>query len=192
MQVSRRAEVLEATQIVVACVVSAILYGIVHDEVTAHICVEYFTVAHPHIFPTTSPLVLGIAWGVAGTWWVALLLGSILAYVATRGDATKVKARIVLSRVLLIFIVAALCAALSGTSVYYFALSNRLVLPDGAVPVDKHAAFFAVWAAHLASYFVCITGGLIAILNTWHIRSRQRNLSKPSSEIAATRASPEI
>jgi len=174
MQVSGRSELLESAQIVVACVVSAILYGIVHDEVTAHICVEYFTVAHPHIFPTTSPLVLGIAWGVAGTWWVALLLGSILAYVATHGDAPKVKGRMVLSRVLLIFIVAAFCAALSGTVVYYFALSNQLVLPDAAVPVDKHAAFFAVWATHLASYFVCITGGLIAILNIWHIRSRQR------------------
>ena len=65
---------MESFRIVASCVGAAILYGIVHDEFTAHMCVEYFTVVHPHIFPTHSATLLGLAWGITGTWWLGLLL----------------------------------------------------------------------------------------------------------------------
>jgi hypothetical protein len=31
-----------------------VVYGIVHDQVTARVCVEYFTVGHPPVFQTNS------------------------------------------------------------------------------------------------------------------------------------------
>ncbi|MFN3944768.1 MAG: hypothetical protein ACK4K7_07550 [Allosphingosinicella sp.] len=48
----RRAGRLEGTRIVAFVTVAAMAYGILHDQVTAHICVEYFTIAQPPIFPT--------------------------------------------------------------------------------------------------------------------------------------------
>ena len=38
--------------IVLLCVASAAVYGIVHDQVTARICVEYFTIGHAPVFDT--------------------------------------------------------------------------------------------------------------------------------------------
>jgi len=33
---------MQSIKIILTCVVAAILYGIVHDQITARICVEYF------------------------------------------------------------------------------------------------------------------------------------------------------
>jgi hypothetical protein len=35
---------IESLKIVVLCIVAAIAYGILHDQVTARVCVEYFTI----------------------------------------------------------------------------------------------------------------------------------------------------
>ena len=48
----------ETLKIVVLCIVSAIVYGILHDQVTARVCVEYFTIGHPPIFHTDDPTLL--------------------------------------------------------------------------------------------------------------------------------------
>jgi hypothetical protein len=45
----------------------AIAYGTLHDQVTARICVEYFTIGHPIIRPTESPILLGVIWSVVAT-----------------------------------------------------------------------------------------------------------------------------
>ena len=36
---------------------AAIGYGIVHDQITARVCVEYFSIGHPPIFPTDDPTI---------------------------------------------------------------------------------------------------------------------------------------
>jgi hypothetical protein len=36
--------------IVLLCVLAAVVYGVLHDQVTARICVEYFTIGHLPIF----------------------------------------------------------------------------------------------------------------------------------------------
>ena len=61
--------------IVVLCIVSSVVYGIVHDQITARICVEYFTIGHPPVFETDDPTLLGLGWGVIATWWVGAGLG---------------------------------------------------------------------------------------------------------------------
>lgn len=60
---------MEFLKIVALCISASVLYGIVHDQITARICVEYFTVFHPPVFATTSPTLLGFGWGVIATWW---------------------------------------------------------------------------------------------------------------------------
>ena len=75
----------KAVAIVLMCIGSAIIYGVLHDQVTAHVCVEYFTVVHPLVFPTESPVLLGLGWGVIATWWTGLLLGVPLASPPAQG-----------------------------------------------------------------------------------------------------------
>ena len=36
---------IQGLRIVFACIVAAVIYGVLHDMITAHMCVEYFTVA---------------------------------------------------------------------------------------------------------------------------------------------------
>ena len=48
----------------------AAAYGILHDLITAHVCVEYFTIGHPRIVDSESPLVLALVWGVVAMWAV--------------------------------------------------------------------------------------------------------------------------
>jgi len=58
---------MQSIKIILTCVVAAILYGIVHDQITARICVEYFSVFHPAIFSTESPTLLALGWGMVAT-----------------------------------------------------------------------------------------------------------------------------
>src|ERR1039457_4994451 len=61
---------MEALKIAFTCVMAAVIYGIVHDQITARICLEFFTFFPPPIFHTQSPTLLGIGWGIVATWWV--------------------------------------------------------------------------------------------------------------------------
>src|SRR4051794_29303837 len=76
---------MQGPAIVVLCIVSAVAYGVVHDQITARICIEYFTVFHPPVFATDSPTLQGLGWGVIATWWVGLLLGLPLVLAARFG-----------------------------------------------------------------------------------------------------------
>ncbi len=74
---------MEPLKILLLCVDAAIVYGIMHDQITARIYVEYFTVGHPPVFATDSPMLLAFDWGFIATWWVGLILG-VLAIAACR------------------------------------------------------------------------------------------------------------
>ena len=45
--------------IVLLSVLTCVTYGIVHDQITARICVEYFTIGHSPGFDTDDPTLLG-------------------------------------------------------------------------------------------------------------------------------------
>ena len=66
---------MQSILVILLCIGSAICYGIVHDQITARICVEYFIIGHPPVFGTDSPTLLGLGWGVIASWWVGLILG---------------------------------------------------------------------------------------------------------------------
>ncbi len=80
---------MKAVAIVLLCIAMAILYGIVHDQVTARVCVEYFTIGHPPVFDTDDTTLLALGWGVIATWWVGLGLGIPLAIAARAGSMPK-------------------------------------------------------------------------------------------------------
>ncbi len=83
----------EALRILGLCVLASVLFGVVFDLISCRICLEYFTVHHPPIFPTEDPILLGLAWGVFATWWMGALLGGVLAAACLLGPAPPLPAR---------------------------------------------------------------------------------------------------
>jgi hypothetical protein len=155
-------------------ILGSVLYGLVHDQITIRICEEYFTVAHPHVFDTTSPTMLALGWGVIATWWVGAILGIPVACASRLGDRAPLHWQRVappLAKTLAITGAFALLAGLAGG----FAASQRwvwLLEPlASSIPQEKHTAFMAVWWAHNASYDVGAIAGVVLCI--WLYRRRK-------------------
>lgn len=160
-------------RIVLLCIAAAIVYGIVHDQVTARVCIEYFTIGHPRIVDSESPTVLGIVWGVVATWWVGLALGLMLAFAALRGPRPPRRADSLVTPVTRLLAVMASVATVAGLAGWALARTGVIVLLEplaGSVPRDRHVAFLAVGAAHLASYVSGAIGGLTLCSRVWRSR----------------------
>lgn len=174
--------------IVGTCVGAAILYGIVHDQVTARVCVEYFTIGHPRIFPTESPTWLALGWGVVATWWAGVLLGIPLAFAAQFGRRVKREPKSLVRPIAVLLFVMGVGALLAGFTGYALAKSRLLALQAHlavAVPQSRHAAFIADGAAHLASYAIGFLGGIFVIGSVWRSRSASHAPPKSTSGSAS-------
>jgi hypothetical protein len=164
---------MEFVKIVFLSIAAAICYGILHDQVTARICVEYFTVFHPPVFPTDSPTLLGLGWGVIATWWLGAFLGVILAIAARAGSRSKVTARELVRPILRLLAVMALSAFLFGTTGYVLARRGVISPPlwiKGMLPQYSYNAFMADWWAHNASYAAAALGGIVLCVMTYRKR----------------------
>jgi len=161
---------MEFIKIVLFCILASISYGVVHDQFTARICVEYFTVAHPPVFHTESPTLLGLGWGVIATWWVGLFLGVPLAMAARIGERRKLGVRQLVHPVAILLAVMACAALLSGSIGYTLAARATDGLSpffSEGIPPEHRLGFVADFCAHLASYAVGFFGGLVVIARTW-------------------------
>ncbi len=163
MQIDRR-ELRELLSIVALCVGAAMVYGVAHDQLTARICPEYFTIGHsdlgrPEIFHSDSPTVLGLAWGIVATWWVGLFLGMALAAAARLGGAPKVSARGLLRGVIVVLLLMAVSAFVAGVR-GADATAPAWVLLEIGIAAERHRAFMIAWGAHQASYAVGFLGGV--------------------------------
>jgi len=159
---------------------AAITYGILHDQVTARLCVEYFTVAHPRIIASQSPALLGFAWGVVATWWVGLPLGVALAVAARSGHRSPLGVAEVRSSVVGLLLVMALCAIVAGFVGQQLAVAGQIGFPSvwaAGVTPEHRPAFIGVWWAHNASYDVGILGGLVLCIVTYWRRGRRSRLT---------------
>jgi hypothetical protein len=167
--------IMRPTAIVLLCVASAVAYGIVHDQVTARVCVEYFTIGHPPIFDTSSPTLLALGWGVIATWWAGMILGVPLAVAARAGTRPKRDLGSLVRPILTLLAVMAASAVSAGVVGWILARGGmiRLVGPLAAdVPATKHAAFIADLWAHSASYLIGFVGGVVVIARIWKSRGR--------------------
>ena len=164
---------MEPLKILFVCIFSAILYGIIHDQITARICIEYFTVFHPPVFVTDSPTLLGLGWGIIATWWVGAFLGILLAVAARVSSHPKLPASALLSPITKLLVVMAASAFLSGLT--GFLLARRgLTVPPGwvalALTPSARARFVADWWAHSASYGVGFFGGIYLCVTQYRRR----------------------
>lgn len=166
---------MEAVRIILFAVAAAIAYGILHDQVTAHLCVEYFSIAHPPVVSTQSPFLLAIVWGVLATWWVGLPLGLLLAAAARLGPRHRLRLADLRPSILGLMAVMALCAAAAGAWGAWSVASGQSPVPGGwgaVLPPDIHVAFSAAAWAHMASYASGIVGGIAVI--GWTVWRRVR------------------
>ena len=158
---------MEFLKIILLCILSAITYGIIHDQITARVCVEYFTIGHPPVFHTESPTLLAFGWGVIATWWVGLFLGVPLALVASVGKKPQLTARQLAPLIFKLLCVMAVFALAAGIIGYLLVSRGTIRLPGfvvQAIPENKRIVFMADWSTHLTSYLVGFVGGIVVII----------------------------
>ena len=177
---------MESLKIIFLCILAAVVYGILHDQVTARVCVEYFTIAHPPVFHTTSPTLLAIGWGIIATWWVGLILGIPAALISRLGSWPKFTAGRLFRPMLILMIVTALASLLAGIVGYLLAKAGRLELHGrlaARAPVDCHDRLFADGFAHMTAYGVGSVGGLVLCVCVlfWRWRMARSDCSMKTS-----------
>lgn len=69
---------MKALRFIAAVVALTCLLGIALDLVTAHIWVDYFTLHHPKVINSQSPIVMALYWGIAASWWFGAIAAGIL------------------------------------------------------------------------------------------------------------------
>jgi hypothetical protein len=173
---------LKTLGIVLLCVGAAIVYGIIHDQITSRICVEYFTIGHVDLFQTADPTLLGIGWGIAATWWAGLFLGMGVAYAARHGTREPRPIASLIRPVITLMAITGACAAIAGM-VGYASASAHLITLTGAmaeeVPPARHIAFLTDLWIHNASYDVGFIGGIVLCINVWRSRKNRKREIEP-------------
>lgn len=166
--------------IIAMCVAAAVTYGIIHDQVTVRICLEYFTVLHPHIIDSTNPTIIALVWGVVATWWVGLPLGVLVAVASRLGKSNRLEPRQLVIPLLVLLGVVGLCA-----------VAGAMVAPSVAPPweqtemrveitPEQYPAIVVCAGAHTASYASGVLGGLGLV--AWVIVTRRRQSRASASQ----------
>jgi hypothetical protein len=171
---------MQTLKIVVGCIAAAILYGIVHDQFTARICLEYFTVFHPPVFATQSPTLLGIGWGIIATWWMGAFLGVLIAIAARAGSRSKIAAEELVRPIAWLLLTMATLALLCDVLGFVLARNGSIQLPEfvaAGIPKHMHQRFMADWWAHNASYASGFVGGIVLCVIAYRNRLRRDNSS---------------
>lgn len=170
---------IEGIKIVLLSIVAAIIYGILHDQITARVCVEYFTIGHPPIFKSESPTLLAFGWGVIATWWAGLSVGIPAAFAARVGSWPRMTVRDMIRPILYLLITMGLLALIAGVSGYFASRAGAAWLVEplaSRVPTERHDLFLAAGAAHLASYGAGFLGGLA--ISGWVVFHRKSQALK--------------
>lgn len=161
---------MKSVQIIVMATMAAIIYGVLHDQVTARVCLEYFTVFHPPVFATANPTLLGLGWGIIATWWVGLPLGVVLALAARVGSQpSRLVAQDLVRPVIVTLLVVGCLAFLAGCVGWVLASWGAISVPPfvaARILASQHPRFMAAWWAHSASYLAGALGGIVLAIVT--------------------------
>ena len=154
---------MEYLKIILASILLSITYGITHDLITTQISIEYFTIGHPIIIDTNSPILLALVWGTIATWWVGLIIGILISFSSRLGSKPKLNFKDVFKPILKL-ITAMFAGALLGGLIGYITSINQIftLVPRLAKQIDpsKHHLFLTAGWAHTSSYIIGFVGGI--------------------------------
>lgn len=170
-----------ALKIIGATILAFVIYGIVHDQVTARVCIEYFTIGHPHpaFLPDDHPTLIGLYWGVIATWWAGLPIGVFLAMASRLGKWPPLCVRDLLRPGLVVMIATGICALIAGIIGFFAAEAGWVWMIGRAAQVidlSKESAYLANLWAHTSSYAfgVIFSLGLCAWIIWWRRKLQVR------------------
>ncbi|QDU11560.1 hypothetical protein [Gimesia aquarii] len=173
---------MQALKIVLFSIIAAIVFGIIHDQFTVRICLEYFTIGHPIIFNTTSPTLLALGWGIIATWWVGLILGCLLATSARVGKKSKLTLSQIMPDIFKLLALMGIFSFIAGITGYILASQGVVHLVEpmfSRVPATKHVAFLTDLWAHSASYLIGVLGGIVLTIKIWRSRTESKVPKSP-------------
>jgi hypothetical protein len=165
---------MDALKIIATCLLAGSVYGIVHDQVTARVCLEYFTVFHPDVFHTQSPTLLALGWGILATWWASLFVGLVLAVAARSGSRPRFSANELVPKVALLMAAMAIFALAAGISGYFLQGLGMEYYATNIPKQIRHTFYADLWA-HTASYLGGFIGGLILCISVWRSRGKRQS-----------------
>ena len=154
---------MEYLKIILASILLSITYGITHDLITTQISIEYFTIGHPIIIDTNSPILLALVWGTIATWWVGLIIGILISFSSRLGSKPKLNFKDVFKPILKLITVMFAGALLGGLIGYITSINQIFTLvPRLAKQIDpsKHHLFLTAGWAHTSSYIIGFIGGI--------------------------------
>ncbi|MEL7085414.1 MAG: hypothetical protein AAF268_10095 [Cyanobacteria bacterium P01_A01_bin.3] len=166
---------MQSIGIIGVSIIVAIAYGAIHDQITARICIEYFTIGHSPLINSNSPTVVGLVWGIVATWWVGLLLGTGLAIAARFGKRPKLTISQLLRSIGYLLCGMLGVAILAGAVGFVLASTGAVFLLEpiaSQIPPQKHVAYLVNLWAHTASYLSGLAGGLRLWIVTWRRRGK--------------------
>ncbi len=162
---------MESLKIIGLSILAGAIYGIIHDQVTARVCLEYFTVFHPDVFHTRSPTLLALGWGVLATWWVSLFLGLMLAIAAQAGSRPTVSAFELLPKLVKLLAIMAVCALAAGIAGYFLQGLGMEYYATNIPKQIRHSFYVDLWA-HNMSYLSGFVGGIMLSILVWRSRGK--------------------
>jgi hypothetical protein len=162
---------MESLKIIGLSLLAGSVYGIIHDQVTARVCLEYFTVFHPDVFHTQSPTLLALGWGVLATWWVSLFLGLLLAIASQAGSRPKVSTAALLPKLAKLLAIMAACALTAGVVGYFLQGLGMEYYATGIPKQIRHGFYADLWA-HSMSYLSGFVGGVFLSIVVWRRRGQ--------------------
>ena len=173
------------------CICAAVVYGILHDQITVRVSPEYFTIGHPPVFNTTSPTLLALGWGIIATWWVGALLGFTTAVIALVGQYQKLSASNLVRPIGFLFAAVASMAILFGIIGFVLAATGMVTLPErdiAMLPAKDALGYIAAGWAHNTSYATGVVGAIVLWLWIWRERKQlSQTTVAPSSGKRFTR-----
>lgn len=162
----------DAGKIILLSIGAAVLYGVIHDQFSTRISMEYFTIAHPPMIDSSDPTIQALFWGTAGTWWVGLILGLPLAYVSSFGKEAPVSWKKLIEPLFILLLIMGSCSFLANQLTTLYQQTHPALYPYAGIASHLLKDFSVVANMHYASYASGLIGGLILIL--WTHRQRKK------------------
>ncbi|WP_254511499.1 hypothetical protein [Anatilimnocola floriformis] len=163
-------------------ITAEVLYAMLQDQISARLCPEYFTVAHPRIVGLNDPTLLGIAWGFLGAWWGGALIGALTGFSARLGSWPKMRpAELLIPFACLLVFQAIVTAAAGWLGTHEVTEPGFTIIEPLAsqIPVARHHACYIVSRMHQGTYLSAIIGGVV--ICGWIVRHRLLRANLPQA-----------